>query len=298
MDFIFACAEHLSWTELAPFVLSARACAPRARLGLFVCNTDAETRSKLRAHEVELHPFDAVFPLHHARTEFVRSSLMRLVRLLSRGLRYPQFRRRLLLRGGALLLRRDQARFFAYLGYLEDSAVPGDRFLLCDARDLVFQADPFALLPPDGVVITQEEVDVPLVKNIYNALWYRETFGRKALDRISQRPVVCAGAVAGERNALMELLNTIVAEAVQRPFGHGHDQAILNHLCFTNRVTATILPNRGSLVWHLYGVPEAEVHVTANHEIVDRAGYVYPVVHMYDRIPQALAAVRARWTTG
>ncbi|MBC8012428.1 MAG: hypothetical protein H7067_20285 [Burkholderiales bacterium] len=294
MDHVLACVDGLRWRDLAPFVLSVRAHAPAARLVIFATRLDPDTRRAMRRAGAELHCFDALFPLGSRRTELVRTVLWRGLSLLARTLRYPGFKRRLLLRAGGLLLPRNQARFFAYLAFLEDCTLPGDRLLLCDARDLVFQADPFPRLG-DGLVLTAEEADVPIVQNAYNARWYKETYGAALLARHGHHPVVCAGLLGGERDAVLDFLERFVAESCRRPRLYGADQAILNHLHITGSITAAPSPNRGGLAWHLFGVPPAQVRIRPDHTITDTTGHLYPIIHMYDRHDHTLGAVRKLW---
>lgn len=294
MDHVLACVDGLRWRDLAPFVLSVRAHAPAARLVILATKLDPEASAAVRRAGGELHCFDALFPLGSRRTELVRTVLWRGLTILVRMLRYPGFKHRLLLRVGGLLLPRNQARFFSYLAFLEDCTLPGDRLLLCDARDLVFQADPFLRLP-DGLVLTTEETEVPIRHNTYNARWYGETYGATLFARHGHHPVVCAGLFGGDRNAVLDFLERFVAESCRRPHHYGADQAILNHLHITAAISATPLSNRGSLAWHLFGVPPAHIRIEANHTITDTNGHHYPIIHMYDRHEQTLAAVRRRW---
>lgn len=294
--YLLACADGLEWSDLSPFVRSARQHAPDARLILFGARLSDSTLLAIRENGVELHPLDALFPeAHRRRTALVRSALWRVTSFLSTRLRYGGFGPRLLLRGGGLLLPRNQARFFHYLAFLENCSAPGDRFLFCDARDLVFQADPFVSMPADGILLTQEEAHVSIAENHYNARWYRETYGEKLLRLDGRNPVVCAGLFGGEREALRDLLACFVAESCRRPHLYGADQAILNHLHASGAIAARICPNRGALAWHLFGVAPDAIRISTDGTLTDDTGHRYPVVHMYDRHPHALAAVRKLW---
>lgn len=295
MDFILACADGLSWRQLAPFVRSARGSAPAAKVVLFIHALDDATRAKLRRHDIDLQPLDALFPGGRPRSERARRILWWLARRLCRMLRYPEFKRRLLDRAGGLLLPRNQARFFTYRAFLEACTCPGDRTLICDARDLVFQDDPFAVMPRAGLVLTEESTDVPLRSNRYNAQWLRETYGAAALQQFGSQRVVCAGAFGGEHEALLRLLDNIILESLDHPTLYGADQAILNFLHGSGRIVALVTPNQDSLAWHLYGVREDDIRVDAAGRIVDGHGHVYPIVHMYDRHPRIEAAVLAHW---
>ncbi len=294
MNYLLTCADGLSWPDLAPFVRSARAFCPDARIVLFTRRA-AAALPRLRSEGVDLVPLSCAFPEGKGRTEFVRRVLWRAVGLLYRRLRYVDFRPRLLLAAGELLLRRNQARYFAYRAYLEDCTCEGDRFLFCDSRDLVFQSDPFAFLQEPGAVLTQERADVRLADNTYNATWYRQTYGRGALERDGDAAVLCAGVLGGDRAGSIALLDALIAESLSRPLHYAAEQAILNHLWSAGKLQARILPNRGSLCWHLYGVDGEEIVVTPDGELRDRSGYLYPIVHMYDRFASATEAVARRW---
>ena len=296
MDYILACVDGLSWPQLAPFVRSARTCAPQARLVLFVHSLNETTRAALSQHGVELQAFDAIFPGGLPRRERIRKCLWWLVRRANRALRYSEFKRRAICRAGGLLLPRNQGRFFAYRAFLEGCLAAGDSALFCDARDLIFQRDPFPLIDVASLVLTQEKADAPLRANRFNAQWLTETYGRAALDRLGEMTIVCAGVIGGGRDPLLSLIDRIIAESLAHPILYGADQAILNHLHGTGGLaTATVMPNRGALAWHLYGMTDAEIVVNDPGQLVDAAGYVYPIVHMYDRFPRLEAAVLKRW---
>ncbi len=294
---ILACSDGLEWPQLAPFVRSVRLHAPAALLVLFVARISPETRRALGAHQVALIPLDALFPDAGGRTPTVRKLLWRGAVFLHRFLRYSIFRRRLLQRAGGLLLPRNQARFFHYSAFLEECGSPGDRFLFCDARDVVFQSDPFALMPADGVVLTEENPRITLRDNPYNTRWYAETYGPGQLLLHASRTIACAGVFGGERDALLHFLDLFIVESTRRPCAYGADQAILNRLLYTGASgDIRLLANQDSLAWHLYGVPSEEITVTPSAIVSQPGGHVPPVLHMFDRHPEVARRIQAHWS--
>lgn len=294
-DYIVACAEGLSWTALAPFVRSARAHVPQAKLVLFINRLDPETRECLRDEGAELHSFDALFPEGKHIIGIIRKVIWRTIVWIARLVSYKEFRSRLLQRGGGLLLPRNQARFFHYRSFLEDCTIPGDRFLFCDARDLVFQSNPFGDISSEEILLTEEEASVPLEDNFYNHKWYRETYGHRALQLRRSLPVICAGAIGGGHTKLIELFKHIERESITRRHRFGADQAIVNHIGVSAPWSNFVRPNRGGTIWHLHGVDPNEIKITEKNEITDQSNHLYSVVHMYDRIPTTMRAVKDRW---
>jgi hypothetical protein len=296
MDYIVTCVDQLGWEALVPFVGSARAHAPRARLVIFATRLPAGTLTRLREAGAEIHCFDALFPDGKARTKMIRTVLWRTGIFAASKLRYRPFCQRWLWRWGGLLLPRNQARFFTYRAWLEDCTTAGDRLLLCDARDLVFQSDPFAHFPaPSSAFVVEEEATVSLSANSYNARWYRESYGARMLDRDGGHPVVCAGLIGGEQAALARTLDAIIAESCRRPRLYGADQAVVNHLHYEGRLGCTKFLNGEELVWHLYGVAPENIVINPDYSISAPGRRPCPIVHMYDRVEKAHRAVNLRW---
>lgn len=90
---------------------------------------------------------------------------------------------------------------------------PTSRLFMLDSKDLMFQADPFPLLPPglDNKLMFFEESNL---KNIgdepNNRLWLREGHARKYLHKLGRQPPICAGTIAGGQAAVETFCRAMV----------------------------------------------------------------------------------------
>lgn len=98
-----------------------------------------------------------------------------------------------------------------------------------DARDVIFQSDPFAwmeenLAPGKDLLIGEESITHEDPWNRRNVL---KTYGRHAYDRVAKVPVCCAGYFAGRYEAMMDFMLAVYYFDQTKRSG---DQAAFNQL--------------------------------------------------------------------
>lgn len=185
------------------------------------------------------------------------------------------------------------ARWFAYERLL--SFMTGlRRVCLADVKDVVFQRPCF---DGDlaGVVATEDQES--FARGTYNGEWYRSAFGARAWHAVQDRMPVNIGVLFGEAAAMRMLVARFAKRIGQSPFGK-IEQAIFNKMIHEGAFDdiLTIIPNRQSTVAHLAtGITDADV-IRVGDQIADqRSGHIWPIVHMYDRLPTSQQVVKERY---
>jgi len=186
----------------------------------------------------------------------------------------------------------ERYRHFAPL--LEDLG-PGDRALLADARDVVFQSEPFDAFPGEEVHLFEEHPSKPVGRCIWTQAWVRYRYGDEALPPIAARPVLCSGFAIGAANRVRDLARIVAGEILPSlkatHYMAGYDQGVVNHLAYAGAIPALrIHPWPTTRVVHLGNVPAGEVRLDARGRVLDPSGRVALAVHQYDRHP-ALSAL-------
>jgi len=94
-------------------------------------------------------------------------------------------------------------RYEIFSKYLENKKF--DKILLCDARDIYFQDNPFKF-SYDGFINFFLE-DYQINKCPYNSNWIIKTYGKIEYEKISSKTILCSGTVIGELGQIKEYLN-------------------------------------------------------------------------------------------
>jgi hypothetical protein len=298
-NLILGLAEGMTAPQLEPFLRSTLALADRPEIMLFGGKFDADTLALLDEYRVRVAPFRSLWEGTRRRRNrgflaAIRATAgaARAATLLFalRGPRRPvEVQRRII----GPLLPPLHARFFAYLDALEALYPAVQRVFLTDVRDVVFQDDPFRFTD-DKVWAFEEDIRAGMQFSELNRSWYVDTFGRRAWRKIERCPAICAGTILGGREAALRYLRTLTTVMMTRPPVIGGDQAIHNYVCRQKLVPVEVVPNEAGAVLTLQSMADAELRYDADGRVLNRAGDPYPVLHMYDRIPELRRRVLAR----
>lgn len=181
------------------------------------------------------------------------------------------------------------ARHFTYIQFLEQN--PGYRLvMLSDARDVVFQANPFVGLEPGRLHAFLQDESLTYGKHNVDTDWYRGIYGADALATVQGRTIACAGTVFGDVPSLLALERKLFAEIVRLKRGVV-DQAVFNMLINDPAfpIKTQLHPNLESNVLTFGEVPDDKF------QIGDSAVYVNTrlpaVLHQFDRVPAVDAMV-------
>ena len=173
-----------------------------------------------------------------------------------------------------------------YFGYREILQARPDiaRALLVDVRDVIFQDQPFTLLPAAPLVAFLE--DEKIGDCGFNTHWIETFYGPGRAAELASRTISCSGTTGGTRAGLLRYLGLmcrdIAAAAPKRLIGG--DQAVHNHLLNGEMPDAVLVPNRTGTVQSLHHQKELIFDSLGRLLNIDRR--VCPVVHQIDRYPR------------
>lgn len=186
-------------------------------------------------------------------------------------------------------------RFAAYERYIV--ARPDLRHvLMTDVRDVVFQADPFSPAPTGLEVFTEYETG-RLADHAFQMKHLRALAGDDLAGQMEAQPCICAGTIvapAAEAARLCRLILTL--GAIPRSAvggGFGVDQASLAVAVGYGLIPAEVQANYRRVA--TIGMAADGVSLK-DGLIVNPGGSVSAIVHQYDRRPELVEAMRARWS--
>ena len=96
-------------------------------------------------------------------------------------------------------------RYEVFLNYLQNKEF--GNILLCDSRDIYFQANPFEFNYNGKINFFLED---QLIKNChYNSNWILKTYGKEEFIKISNKVILCSGTVVGRGENIKNYLKSI-----------------------------------------------------------------------------------------
>lgn len=184
-------------------------------------------------------------------------------------------------------------RFRAYAAFLSAHGHRFDRVLFTDVRDVVFQGDPFALDTGPGLAAFAESGTIGA--DPCNAGWIRDVYGPAMLERLREKPILCAGTTLGSVEAALAYTIRMARELRERKGSGlwGRDQGMHNALLWTGELEARLLRN-GAGVYTLALVTPETIRFDRDGQVVVE-GCVPAVLHQYDRHPVLAALLAARF---
>jgi hypothetical protein len=176
-------------------------------------------------------------------------------------------------------------RFFFYKEFLRGVTEP---VIITDSRDVVFQSNPEENMPTEGVNVFLEHEGVTIGTCPYNAEWM-DQIGQ---IRYGEKNIICAGVISGNLTELIELLWHCLS---QYPPYIGLDQAILNHLIYSERIKSDVYKNEEGPVYTVGYIPLGTIPITDG--VIRNKRGVPCVVHQYDRHHNLTEGLNdGRWT--
>lgn len=153
--------------------------------------------------------------------------------------------------------------------------------LLSDARDVVFQTDPFA--EPLNLEFAAE--DACFGESPFNDKWIQQSFGSDELTQLSGKRIFCSGTIFGSCSRIREHLDSMCkcVRRLQSWKSGGQDQAIHNYIIHNmlQESEFAVSTNRRGRIVTLGTSRSPEV---VDGCIVDEDGCPFPIVHQYDRL--------------
>lgn len=176
-------------------------------------------------------------------------------------------------------------RFFYFQEFLENNPQYAS-ILIADARDVVFQRDPFAFDLRDRLYVFEEYPEKPLGRQRDNAGWIENLYGAAALEALSSFPVICVGLLLGRRPQVMQCVREMTMEIITNYIGWGTDQGIPNYLIRTDRLEdVEVVPYGSGPAMHVGIAPRDSIRTDLEGRVLNREGEVCNIIHQYDRHP-------------
>jgi hypothetical protein len=202
-----------------------------------------------------------------------------------------------------------------WLQYYTDNSY----ILILDFRDTFFQGNPFQSFgivkdrtPKYELHLFEENADVKSIGNcVYNSLWVGRCFGKPALEKIQQNPVLCSGSTLGSFTAISYYVRTMLSSMDEVKCwlkGIESDQGYQNYLYYNGFFNVsggtTIAFRQGTGIVNTIGalnghrVPkEKKGPLDTYWKARDKAGYIInydgtrsACVHQWDRWYKELSA--------
>jgi len=185
--------------------------------------------------------------------------------------------------------------------------------LLVDARDTIFQTNPFANVPrrtdPTGrsglLYLFGESIEATNIGKSaqYNYRWIRQAYGVEVADALADKPIICSGATMGETVAIETYLRAMVAEADETgTVLMGSDQGFHNRLYYSQKLAnadsihdIVVFDQGAGIVNNLAALRSKPLEEWGNGKLVEKTangggfvvknwdGTISPVVHQFDR---------------
>lgn len=192
-------------------------------------------------------------------------------------------------------------RYAIYLDYLRRRADRYDQVMMSDTRDVVFQANPFDGIDGAPCHFFLENAARTIGEDPTNWRWVRGCFTAAEAEALAPCRISCSGITIGSTAAIIAYLEHMVARVrampmrIYREIGHGYDQAIHNYLVHLDSAIDGVIEENNRHIATMALEPRASYRLDADARICGPDGRCYPICHQYDRFPDILAAVAARY---
>jgi hypothetical protein len=192
-------------------------------------------------------------------------------------------------------------RYAIYLDYLRARLSRYDQVMMSDVRDVVFQRNPFEGVAGPQCHFYLESAARTIGADPTNSRWVRGCFPAAEADRLAECRISCSGITIGGTAAIVAYLEKMTARVrampwrIYRRIGHGYDQAIHNYLVHLDpAIDGVVVENNGHIATMALE-PRASYRLDHENRIHGTDGHLFPICHQYDRFPDLLKAVEARY---
>jgi len=154
--------------------------------------------------------------------------------------------------------------------------------LLTDARDVIFQANPFQFLDEDKLHVFLQHNVIYGDDNL-DTVWARSVLGASVANRLTGKAASCCGTTFGGRQILLAYVDAMISTILKYKFSVV-DQVPHNMIAYFGLPSTHVVfhSNEDGAVLTLGGMNLEQVELTSTDLRI--RGRVVPVVHMYDRI--------------
>ncbi len=188
-------------------------------------------------------------------------------------------------------------RYAVYLDYLRVRLSRYDQVMMSDVRDVVFQRNPFDGITSQKCHFYLESAVRTIGEDPTNSRWVRGCFSSAEAERLAARPISCIGGT----DAIMTYLERMAARIgampwrIYRRIGHGYDQAIHNYLVHLDPAIDGIVVDNNRHIATMALEPRTFYRLDRESLIYGPDNHLFPICHQYDRFPDLLRAIEARY---
>lgn len=192
-------------------------------------------------------------------------------------------------------------RYAIYLAFLRARLSRYDQVMISDVRDVVFQRNPFDGIASPNCHFYLESAVRTIGEDPTNSRWVRGCFSAHEAERLAACRISCSGITIGGTTAIIAYLEMMVARIgvlpwrIYRKIGHGYDQAIHNYLVHLAPEIAGIVVENNGHIATMALEPRTYYRLDRESLIHGPDGHLFAICHQYDRFPDLLKAVEARF---
>lgn len=191
-------------------------------------------------------------------------------------------------------------RYLIYLKHLREHGAKYDQVMMADTRDVVFQTHPFeGLDEPNCHFFLEAPRTIGECET--NWRWVSHTVSKADAETLSSKQISCSGITIGGTKAIIDYLERLSKLVSAMPFriyreiGHGYDQALHNYLVHLAPDLNGIVIENNRHIATMAIEPRSRYQIDASAVIRTDTGHLPAICHQYDRFPDLLTAVEARW---
>jgi hypothetical protein len=274
-NLVLGAIRGYQFKDLAPFVKSLRQTSFDGDVVFLWNSVDEETRRQLEEHGVKLVYFAYRGGALNSWSRFwpwVKTFVSLPIGNYARNAIYRK------------ILNLAFVRYIHAMDFLQRNAGSYDKVLLTDARDVVFQADPFRDELPGEVVAFLESPQMTYGAEPMNDGWIVENYNQRMLEQLRSQRISCCGTVAGSLPGMLNYLEKFRNEIARlKSVAHGADTSIHNVLIRRSSSDLfSIAENYESMVGTV-GPAFDEVMIGKDDLVYESSGRTVPVLHQYDR---------------
>lgn len=190
----------------------------------------------------------------------------------------------------------NNARWLSFYNYFSEPQravnLP-DAILFTDVRDVAFQADPFNDYS-EGINCYLE---TKKISDCYiNRQWILDCYGEDVLERLGHHTITCSGTTIVTKDYILPYLKAM-RDGLDNLSNHTKklvsDQAVHNYLVREGKLDKTVIHANGDHVLTIGTAGSVDYRVLPD-AICNNDGVACPIIHQYDRNPEAVKAIGRR----
>lgn len=287
-DAVLTVAHRMHLPQLFPLIASLRATGYSGRIIVFASFLSRSTQQGLKRFGCHIIPF--FFLGRHVRQPIAQ--IWFLWRTVFRLPLPPLLKDTIAHRVFHLFY----LRHLLYLRFLERNPSL-ERIVMCDARDVYFQRNPFSCWPGSGLHAFAEDSSIRIGDCPHHKRWIKTLSNETTFRELTDLPRVCAGTILADRTSAISFLKkmldlTFSARSLE---AHDGDQGLYNILVHQNLVDGiTVHSNGTSSVFTIGGIARERICTDAEGFVLGKDQSRVPILHQYDRKPEIASVLLAK----